>query len=59
MENPDAIGTRERAVQEADALLTSGGYAAVSLKAVAQAIGILVPSGLSLVDSDDPARHCS
>ena len=44
MENTETLGTRERAVLEADALLTSGGYAAMSLEAIAQAIGIRKPS---------------
>lgn len=44
MENTEVLGTRERAVMQADALLTSGGYAAMSLEAVAQAIGIRKPS---------------
>lgn len=44
MENTETTTTRERAVQQADALLTSGGYAAMSLEAVAQAIGIRKPS---------------
>ena len=44
MENTETPGTRERAVEQADALLTSGGYAAMSLEAVAQAIGIRKPS---------------
>jgi len=34
---------RERAVEEADAPLTAGGYAAMSLEAVAQVIGIRKP----------------
>jgi AcrR family transcriptional regulator len=38
------IGTRERAVAEADALLVAGGYGAMSMEAVAQAIGIRKPS---------------
>jgi len=36
----EASSTRERAVEEADALLVAGGYKAMSLDAVAQAIGI-------------------
>ena len=47
MENTDpstALGTRERAIEQADRLLTQGGYAAMSLEAVAQAIGIRKPS---------------
>ena len=44
MENTETPGTRERAVAEADKLLTAGGYAAMSLEAVAQAIGIRKPS---------------
>ena len=47
MENTDLSelsGTRERAIAQADSLLTQGGYAAMSLEAVAQAIGIRKPS---------------
>ena len=47
MENTDPStlpGTRERAIEQADGLLTQGGYAAMSLEAVAQAIGIRKPS---------------
>jgi AcrR family transcriptional regulator len=41
MENPDTTrGTRERAVEQAHALLMAGGYGAMSLEAVAQAVGI-------------------
>src|SRR5215212_1280824 len=43
MENTETVsptGTRERAVEQADALLLAGGYAAMSLEAVAQAVGI-------------------
>ena len=40
MENTNTLGTRERAVAHADELLTRGGYAAMSLEAVAQAVGI-------------------
>jgi AcrR family transcriptional regulator len=36
----DAVGTRERAVRHADGLLVAGGYAAMSLEAVAHAVGI-------------------
>ena len=36
----EASSTRERAVEEADALLVAGGYKAMSLDAVAQAVGI-------------------
>jgi AcrR family transcriptional regulator len=35
-----ATTTRERAVEQADALLLAGGYQAMSLEAVAQAVGI-------------------
>ena len=41
MENPEKpAGTRERAVEQAHVLLMAGGYNAMSLDAVAQAVGI-------------------